>query len=161
MMFKKGSFEIGATVYPVAIKVRVILLLLPVTCYLTFYQQLVWNNAGLTVNCGVLDPHSMIPALEMPSGIAVNLEWSTTCCEWWAVGLSSAACGTFPPCLERWESMVFCDEWYNQHIIRTTNCAAITIWLICSAELIVHNIQCDMHCVPYLNKDVIVDNSYI
>lgn len=25
MMFKKGSFEIGATVYPVAIKVRVIL----------------------------------------------------------------------------------------------------------------------------------------
>lgn len=24
MMFKKGSFEIGATVYPVAIKVRVV-----------------------------------------------------------------------------------------------------------------------------------------
>lgn len=46
----------------------------------------------------------MIPALEMLSGIAASSGWSTTFCVWWAAGPSSAACGTFLPCLERWDS---------------------------------------------------------
>lgn len=49
-------------------------------------------------------PRSMIPALEMLSGIAASSGWSTTFCVWWAAGPSSAACGTFLPCLERWDS---------------------------------------------------------
>ncbi len=56
MMFKKGSFEIGATVYPVAIKVRIMGLSSCVKCYFnhqfyTFqlYNQLSEKNKAKTI----------------------------------------------------------------------------------------------------------------
>lgn len=73
MMFKKGSFEIGATVYPVAIKVRVNLF-----CFVRYYFDVI---ILMMINSGSIDPCSMIPDLEMPSGIAASLAWSTICYE--------------------------------------------------------------------------------
>lgn len=77
MMFKKGSFEIGATVYPVAIKVSLIDLIDPPP----LFKQFVHNNTCMysSLWC-VFDSHSMILASEMLSGIAASLEWSTTFC---------------------------------------------------------------------------------
>lgn len=121
MMFKKGSFEIGATVYPVAIKVRAthfLLFIIYITC--AFYL-LSWTCMNfkkifnplihvLIYHSGVFDHHSMIPDLETPSGIAASLAWSTICYVWWAAGPSSAVSGTFHPCPERWDSMDNCGQ---------------------------------------------------
>lgn len=75
MMFKKGSFEIGATVYPVAIKVRMIFFLFCKIILNCLFRTIFI----LIINSGFIDCHSMIPDLETPSGIAASLAWSTTC----------------------------------------------------------------------------------
>lgn len=106
MMFKKGSFEIGGTVYPVAIKVGEMSL----SCVLTVITTTCWQcHLNIYILC------SMIPDLEMPSGIAANLEWSITCYVWWAAGPLSAVCGTFLLCPERYNSDFNCTIKSNMH----------------------------------------------
>lgn len=64
MMFKKGSFEIGCNVYPVAIKV------VTSFCFISPLMLLLPTADSFLSSCD-----SMILALEMLSGTAVSLAW--------------------------------------------------------------------------------------
>lgn len=68
----------------------------------------------------------MIPVSETPSGTAASTEWSTTCCVWWAAGLSCAACGIFPPWVERWAC-----KWIEQWIHSLVNWS---LFRLCQAK---------------------------
>lgn len=92
-MFKKGSFEIGCTVYPVAIKVG--------NFSLSFFfasMLLPTPDKSVLLSC------SMILCLAMLSGTAVSSAWWIICWGWWAAGPSSAVFGTCRQWTERWNS---------------------------------------------------------
>lgn len=94
MMFKKGSFEIGCTVYPVAIKVRTsVCFPLSALCFLTSTFTHGFPSFSMTLGLGT------------PSGTAVSLAWWIICWGWWAAGPSSAASGTCQPWTKRWNSL--------------------------------------------------------
>jgi len=97
MMFKKGSFEIGGTIYPVAIKVAK-----PQTT-----EQLKFKPTG----CQTLTSSfvsmclSTTLASETLSGTAANTTWWATCYAWWPAGPSSSTCGTSLPWPYRYNSI--------------------------------------------------------
>lgn len=93
MMFKKGSFEIDCTVYPVAIKVQTF------SVFFSSFLLLPTLDFTLFPSC------SMILGLGMLSGTAVSLAWWIICWGWWAAGPLSAAFGTCRLWTERWNSL--------------------------------------------------------
>ncbi len=111
MMFKKGSFEISCTVYPVAIKVR--------TAYFFLWCAgfAVFNSSGCCFG-------SMTLVLVKRSGTAASLGWWTTCCTWWAVGPLCVASGTF-------------HQWAAWWVVKT----CITIYTHCSSKFGVSKIK--------------------
>ena len=102
MMFKKGSFEIGSTIYPVAIKV-----LYPPSCQSKTHFSLWLFSTRLTHIFQSPLHHctrvlfSTTPSLETLSGTAPSTAWWTTCWGWWPAGPSTATSGTCPPCISR------------------------------------------------------------
>lgn len=92
MMFRKGSFEIGGTVYPVAIKVG---------------ASFLWLSFFFTPHSEVLTvplSFSTTPGSVRPSGTAASSAWWATCWGWWAAGPWCAASGTCRQWAERWSS---------------------------------------------------------
>lgn len=56
-------------------------LYLPIAFYGLYFQLYLSKiQVILFHRCGVFDLHSTIPGLEMPSGTAASMGWSTTCC---------------------------------------------------------------------------------
>lgn len=92
MMFKKGSFEIGATIYPVAIKV------------LKSHRSLRFvhcSSLALNFRVFIWTFLSTTQSLEMLSGTAPSTAWSATCWGWWPAGRSCVTSGTCRPCIKR------------------------------------------------------------
>lgn len=96
MMFKKGSFETKATIYPVAIKVLKHFVI-------SNHWLLVWSSLWqlchqhrvsvgferttlLFTICLLSLCLSMTLDLVMLSGTAASTTWSATCCAWWPAG---------------------------------------------------------------------------